>query len=552
MLATLLAGLGPGASGTASADGLPRFNHEQHAAITPRPPSCASCHDMKRGNRWIQKDPVASGRTRGHQPCAGCHQHQKLFLPFGDLVERNRFCGTCHEDLARPRDVRYPPYLGRGESSFVVAGFDHKVHVETEGASCAGCHPGAAAAPPPVRRGRKPPTVATPHPHAGCSDGKCHGGTKTKPAMDDCQGCHRNAREIVAAAATGADAPRALPPLATAVRHDYRVTERFDHARHAAGAKENDCAKCHGNVSVPAGQVVPLPPMASCEGCHDGKRAFYALGFGCKKCHTVSEPSGEEGPPPATVSYFRHEPDAMRGIPLACDDCHRSTAEGAISLPVHDEHRPCASCHTHEAEFRTKDSPFCLACHEHSQPWRANPARAELRAASEFAPTLSHASHAEQQCASCHPGESGGTPFPQPEPTLERLAPSHARCAECHASKNGPPMTACGACHAPAGPEKLRSEWSTAARFAHDSHQRDVRTATVTDPSAEGWKRVDASGAAPLPCESCHANARKAGDGEAVTHPQMADCAACHDGGLAFKTTGFGCVRCHGAAETAP
>jgi hypothetical protein len=113
-------------------------------------------------------------------------------------------------------------------------------------------------------------------------------------------------------------------------------------------------------------------------------------------------------------------------------------------------------------------------------------------------------------------------------------------------------MTACGACHAPAGPEKLRSEWSTAARFAHDSHQRDVRTATVTDPSAEGWKRVDASGAAALPCESCHANARKAGDGEAVTHPQMADCAACHDGGLAFKTTGFGCVRCHGAAETAP
>jgi hypothetical protein len=29
----------------------------------------------------------------------------------------------------------------------------------------------------------------------------------------------------------------------------------------------------------------------------------------------------------------------------------------------------------------------------------------------------------------------------------------------------------------------------------------------------------------------------------------MQQCDACHDGKTSFKTTGFGCARCHGTAE---
>jgi c(7)-type cytochrome triheme protein len=77
------------------------------------------------------------------------------------------------------------------------------------------------------------------------------------------------------------------------------------------------------------------------------------------------------------------------------------------------------------------------------------------------------------------------------------------------------------------------SPWNVAATFEHAKHAIDPRSHR------------------PTACTACHTQIAAAKDMSSVALPRMADCDGCHDGKLAFKTTGFGCVRCHGAKPPA-
>src|SRR6185436_11212482 len=50
---------------------------------------------------------------------------------------------------------------------------------------------------------------------------------------------------------------------------------------------------------------------------------------------------------------------------------------------------------------------------------------------------------------------------------------------------------------------------------------------------------------------TCHTQVAVAKDIVSLAPPRMADCDGCHDGRTAFKTTGFGCARCHGPKAAA-
>jgi c(7)-type cytochrome triheme protein len=53
----------------------------------------------------------------------------------------------------------------------------------------------------------------------------------------------------------------------------------------------------------------------------------------------------------------------------------------------------------------------------------------------------------------------------------------------------------------------------------------------------------------PTPCLLCHDQVVQAQTLAQIGRPRMQQCDACHDGKISFKTTGFGCSRCHGTPE---
>ncbi len=252
---------------------------------------------------------------------------------------------------------------------------------------------------------------------------------------------------------------------------------------------------------------------------------------------SASAQAGEEG------SRFLHQTHQDIGKKLHCDECHKVTPTMQPTFPGADEHKPCAGCHQHKEAFATRNSPLCLTCHEHSDPWRKNPYLKRPREKSEFHVAFSHASHLGRAkkgkflgegCAACHFEEAGRE---APKPTPERPAPFHELCGQCHAENNKPTMRECDACHrlGPGPSEAAASPWAVGPRFTHEGHREDPRDKQ------------------PTACETCHRGMAAVEVGQPAVNPKMSECATCHDGAVAFKTTGFECARCHGAAvEGAP
>ncbi len=503
LLAAALAVVG---AGPAAAQESPRFSHAQHEKSVP---ACTSCHTMSASNRWTAPAPVASGK-QGHEPCSSCHEHQNMFRPpFPPKQVRLAFCGTCHAsggtDFSR---AKYPPYRSKGSdaaaSDFWLASFDHARHLQLQGGDkgCEGCHKTDG-------RSIRPPR------HDGCASSGCHGGP-AKPAMSACAGCHvpRAGQAVVA--------------LASRTWDDYRVKYSFSHAQHAAVSKQDACARCHGNTAVAAGQTVPLPPMIACESCHDGKQAFAALGTRCRSCHLLRDPvlgTPRTGLDSGTRVSYGHARHAAQGVSPPCQTCHASTADGRVSHPVARDHQPCAGCHQHQAEYRTAGSTLCLTCHEHSDPFRKNPLHATFRASEEFVVALAHSSHGTLACSTCHADQAGVARAP----VAGHTTPSHAACASCHEKQHAPAMAACAGCHVAPVPLAAQAErWRVRDKFAHTTHRTDVRTRGALD------------------CAACHQDVRSAARGQAIPRPTMLGCADCHQGTLAFKTTGTQCASCHG------
>jgi hypothetical protein len=485
----------------------PRFDHfgggkeKKHGTV-----KCNDCHRISASAAWKQDEFPG----KDHKPCesSGCHA--------GKLVNfdprKPDFCLTCHERGPGGRGIDihrrvYPPYrAGSAAQLHSLVSSDHAKHVEAQ--KCEACHD----------RAKVPGKVEmTVRGHDAC--GACHG-SKSKPAMDDCSGCHVKAE--------------ASPGLASAQWTDYRVEHQFTHAAHEKASKKNDCLSCHQNTKVKKGDRVPLPAMKDCTGCHDGEQAFDALGSQCRRCHEAAQLAEKAVAPvaPMEFSHAKHADQKVIGTVYACRDCHPSTEKGKLAFPgggkgydpkgTRNGHWPCEKCHQEQLMSQSAKA-FCRNCHEHSDPWRANPTLAKFGEATDWSSDLPHPKHAEVECKNCH-FEEAGQKAPPVAATL--LAPSHEECARCHETIPAQPMTKCEGCHRPFTPADAPSEWSVAAKFPHDRHQ------------------VDARSKQPMPCAECHGSAI-----DTKPFPEMKQCRACHDGSLAFKDTGFECYRCHGPLE---
>jgi cytochrome c7-like protein len=537
-----------------------RYDHASHAAKAKKEIACNACHKLSEKTGWAQKLPV--GRAgEVHTPCsdAGCHQSTYLTMKKG---RNTSLCFTCHVSKFGKKLI-YPPYRERGPSNFFLAKFSHEVHINAQKKGCEACH-AAAEAPDPVGREMKRAG------HEACSEASCHG-ARVKPPMGECTGCHTERKKD-----DGVMPARSLEP------DWYRARPPFSHAAHKAKSKDDQCIKCHANAAVGAGAAPPLPPMPACEKCHDGESAFRALGTTCGRCHVRSPKGSPELVRTSSASATGEMADTLHGkatmtssaakppsfeharhankVGLAvkeCTGCHEgSKPNGRLKFPGIG-HKPCSNEACHAVEFRKRGTMFCLVCHDEGSPFGKNPTKTTLvvpaTRALELEVPFSHKTHLAKKalmsvvgpdpCARCHAREIGAKP---PEAPAGVIAPSHELCSSCHEAVATPKMLDCGGCHhlvagmasSGAGMKDQGSMmWRVKAKFSHATHRTDTR---------KGKKST-----APLACKECHGDVENAGQGQTAMHPTMEGCAkTCHDGKIAFKTSGFGCTKCHG--EDAP
>jgi c(7)-type cytochrome triheme protein len=325
--------------------------------------------------------------------------------------------------------------------------------------------------------------------HVACA--RCHS-AGTLPDMNFCGGCHK----------AGAGEEREAEEASA-----FRVP--FSHARHKDVSRA-PCISCH--VGLATAQKIERPPMKQCESCHDGKQAFDARGTHCGRCHKSPQSlSGvrTELPP------FSHAAHATRGVSIqGCTACHGVGESWRATMPGQKEHRPCQNDACHAADFGKIGARLCLSCHERNDPFEPNPIkRPTSRVKPEWTVKMSHAPHLPLKnvnCNMCHPS------ILDPIATIND---GHALCGYCHKAKAKPGMDGCAACHQALATKSV-APWSVGGRFRHDTNHR--------------------SG-----CESCHRTASSSD----LTPPRMEECGSCHDGKNAFKVTGFGCVKCHGARK---
>ncbi|RMH36762.1 MAG: hypothetical protein D6689_21910 [Deltaproteobacteria bacterium] len=484
-----------------AADGASnRFDHRDHAAKLKATDdtvlACERCHASSPDGTLV---PVGK---RDHQPCKQCHG--KIVMSRREL-ERSRkkdWCAFCHaKTKTGPRQF--------------VALYSHRVHVRPGGSGkqCEACHGAFGDAPPrtgdALRAG-----------HALC--GGCHA-TAAEPKMTSCAGCH-----VDATSERGRAAATARPS------NPFSVAGAFDHEKHAnarrVGREGRACLTCHANIAqAETDDVVPLPTMKGCfDTCHDGAKAFSAVGATCTRCH-ASPAQPPVATPTAPLPRYDHARHATRRVDQSdCTACHALDAAFAVRpATAAQPHRPCSDAGCHAGEFFSRRPQVCGTCHDGTAPWIAQPAVARRRADSDFGRDISHAAHARAgagDCKACH-----GDPY-----RGDAAGSGHAACAPCHGQRAQPAMTACAGCHRPreaAAVARAPSAWSVAATFRHETHA------------------VDPRGGGEPACTVCHEAVARAERVADIAPPTMRSCDACHDGERAFKTTGFGCYRCHRREE---
>jgi hypothetical protein len=490
--------------------GFDHIFHEGKVRASGAPePACRDCHAVDARGRL--------GRRPGHAACFGaCHgaPPKRPGRARLTLTEARRvLCVRCHAPAAlalleRGVPARLGPEVISVDPDYTVA-LSHRAHDATSAAQlgCETCHevPGAERARPPRAHERCVP---------------CHDGTGTPPAppMSSCETCHRPTF-----------GPAGGPALAPG---DFPVTSKFSHRSHLGqahlgrGARQSErCLPCHTAVAKSADDHLPTPSMATCQTCHDGARAFSALGTACRRCHQ------------APARPIRHAVGERRGFAHALH-ARAGDDAGADCIACHGpdgratpDHAACATASCHAGDFAVREPVTCSVCHIGREPWRPLHIDPTPRAATEFGARFSHRDHrlrSEKACTDCHAATDAS----------RTVVVGHDACAtaSCHgaAPAPSPPMVDCGACHVPdlvAG-RRRQSEsapWSVRRRFRHDRHAHE--------PGASDH---------PVSCTECHTDVDGAASVAELGRPAKARCARCHDGAAAFKMTGHACHLCHG------
>lgn len=479
-----------------------KFDHDRHinaARASGKSADCKDCHRMDANGA------VLPGKE--HKRCESCHTYPSSCTTLKTPGPKGpaRVCEVCHVAKRKeclPNDLPPPPK----EESFSEK-FTHGKHLSFGSGienGCVQCHEAQAPVAPPAGQSHK--LCAT-----------CHNpqGVAAKTPIASCVTCH-----VAPTAKVG------TPP------DPYRLTG-FDHkAHHTASQRSATCTSCHEKLIGAGEGALPRPSMLGCMAkCHDGQKAFSAVGTKCTSCHRGNEPA----PAARTDFAFAHSTHANRNVKINdCGTCHGVEADGRLSPPLaKKEHMPCAASGCHQTEFASRTTKICGVCHDTVAPWQRNQARSKPSPKPEWFETIDHAKHLEKTgtgngaCTSCHGEKLAGGAKPG----------SHDGCIGCHAKIARPAMSECAACHLKVAPQRpARSEWSVAAQFqkidGHAKHATDPRT-----------KR-------PAQCLDCHAGVRTAKNLAQIKPSTMAECdAACHNGKTSFKTTGFECARCHSAPK---
>ena len=533
----MLAGLAYAGTGRDIADR--HFDHGKHTsqlkAKGVAEPACAHCHPTSQDGRATLLD-VDKNRDRDHKFCDGGQCHGPMdstscrVLLDADSVKHAALqaCIVCHA-APSPCLKGTPPPTPRPAPTF---GHGHHVDQASVEGACLACHDATA-------HGAKPIAGAK---HALCGT-KCHQATAATP-MTACATCH--ADRVAAAPAKTSD--------------PFHI-EAFPHDAHMGKTPKAICTDCHGkrnsaadDASVRAMMLPVFDPKnpratpalrGTCAGCHDGHDAgkpFSVVGTTCTKCHA---PKGSALPPPRTKTdvVFSHDDHERKfGVKMAdCASCHAVKTDGTIDRPGTDkDHQPCAASGCHAArDFASKGATICGVCHDAAGAWAKTASRARTPSKLEWFQNINHAAHLKNpnvQCESCH-GQKLAQAAPAPH--------NHEDCAPCHGKGQQPPIAACAACHSKVAPTRApASPWSVAKAFDHGKHGRDTRGSLPT-------------------CVSCHASVPTATKLADITAPRMITegavkgCDTCHDGKtqingkVVFKTTGFGCAKCHGKPRVA-
>ncbi len=496
------------------------FDHKGHAAgmqARGKTIECVACHAGGKDGK------LKTFPDKKHRPCSDAGCHAPWSIP-PSRQDAEKFCLVCHRKSdVENRKTRafYPPFDVNPEHTVPFPHARHAV-AGASGKLCAACHPGHG------EPGGGGKMLMGSDAHETCSG--CHE-RGAAPSMTTCGGCHKDKTTVTALA---------RPPW-----DSFQVTHKFQHEAHARRVGSDDgkkCSACHESLaSARDGQPIPRPKMETCGKCHDGKskgpegRAIFAVtGTTCNRCHALA-PGEQLSPPPvspAQLPRFSHAQHQQRGVQLKdCGSCHQLDARFLPQAPGKgQDHAPCADAGCHKPEFFARSPNLCSGCHLDWRPFA--PARFQgVAKSTEFGRDFSHLAHVKGLgegaqnafCGRCHQGRF------EVQPTAQ----SHGTCAPCHGTDATPRMTDCAGCH---GLGRTRGTlaardpayaWYVRKAFEHIDHDTDPRSGK------------------PTACLLCHDQVVRASSLAAVGRPKMQQCDACHDGKSAFKSTGFGCARCH-------
>ncbi len=470
------------------------FDHARHGKTVRV--DCTRCHPANEDGTWAQRG------KKEHARCFSCHKYSASCATLQE--KEGRVCLACHTKF---RSTCIPaayvrPTLGKKEFSAL---YSHQQHFRPEsntGSQCENCH-GEFGVNAPV-------SGAQASGHTVCS--ACHARGVSPKLSKGCVSCHTSISE---------------PSASTAIAVN-RYAVRFDHKAHGArekGQAKRTCVSCHTAAPSATGHSIPSPTMESCRSaCHDGAKAFDAVGTNCSRCHSVqSSPSVVQAAGKLHFGHGLHQQKASLNI-SDCQSCHQQN-NGQVQAPLQGkDHQPCNGTACHASEFLSRTPTICIVCHDQVEPWNKHLARIVPAASSEFIYSMSHQKHVSP-CADCHGNVLKNEPVPD----------AHAVCSTCHESEESPAMSACGSCHALGTNLIATKPYSVSARFRHTTHQLDPRSGNAGSGNVREPE-----------CSVCHGDVTKAATLNAIATPTMRSCGACHDGGYAFKTTGFGCAKCHG------
>ncbi len=242
---------------------------------------------------------------------------------------------------------------------------------------------------------------------------------------------------------------------------------------------------------------------------------------------------GAEETRAGSTDYHLHDRHVGQ-LGLECNDCHVPKQPESVVL-ARPGHAQCLSCHPEDFQG-LPGVDLCQACHAALQPTGSD----DLRPYPEFSKPqallfrFSHAQHLDKterldpatgfraDCTFCHKfeGEGDFAGFP-----------GHAECAACHSKPNIlPDLTAkstsadCRQCHGAV--ERENPGFSKERRLA-GTHQE---SGAAVNLKFAHLPHLQSDGAERISCITCHYEIPQSERLADLSHPDVLDCVACHDG----------------------